>query len=180
MADESKEINNVVSSAVNNSESNSSPTTLMRDSDIKWRAKYKMAKEELETIKLTNEKETKAINEMLNKISSERDNTKQKYIEAKIESIAVSLGITDIDIVKLIKKDGISIDNNGDIVGVLETVQSFKQEKPHFFGNEKKVSSSTNAAAITDSVVKPRKASDFSQKEFDIIKKQISAGSYKF
>lgn len=164
----------------NNQEAKNLSSTFMRDSDIKWRAKYKMAREELETFKLSSEKNSKETNERINAISADRESVQNKYIEAKIESMAISQGITDVDIVKLIKRESIHLDEKGQIVGIEEAVQLFKKEKPHFFGAEKKMSSSTNAAPLSIEPIKKIRAKDLTNEEFQRAKKMIAAGKFIF
>lgn len=148
----------------------------MRDSDIKWRAKYKMTREELETVKLQSEQQAKELSERVNLTLKEKQAVESKFVDAKLESLAISAGITDVDLVKLIDKSNVKLNEAGEIIGLTEAVQAFKQAKPNFFGAEKKLSSSSNAATITESTTKPIRAMDMSKEEYEARRRKLLSG----
>lgn len=117
--------------------------------DIKWREKWKFSEAELEALKLQKEKETKELSDKLNgeisKVSEQNKILQETAIKTKIEAEAVAAGIKDLDLVSLVDKKDIKLDENGAITGVSEAIAAFKARKPDFFGADKKVSSTTNA-----------------------------------
>lgn len=148
--------------------------TKMRDSDIKWRAKYKLTKEELEDLRAKAEQEQTSLKQTIDTTLKERVRVEEKLIDAKLEAVAVSAGITDLDLVKLIDKSGLKLTETGEISGLQEAVQAFKQAKPNFFGAEKKVSSSTNAPLPSEGTPKLVRAMDMSPEEWQKQKHKIT------
>ena len=147
--------------------------TKMRDSDIKWRAKYKLTKEELEDLRAKAEQEQSSLKQTIDTTLKERVRVEEKLIDAKLEAVAVSAGITDLDLVKLIDKSNLRLTETGEISGLQEAVQAFKQAKPNFFGTEKKVSSSTNAPLPSEGTPQLVRAMDMSPEEWQKQKNKI-------
>lgn len=115
------------------------------DDSIKWRAKYKVTKEELETIKAQNDLEKKDLSSKVEATFKERQMYEEKYIDAEVKAHAVAAGIKDIEFVKLIDKGEIKLDDKGNLLGVDKAITDLKARKPDWFGSEKKLSSSNNA-----------------------------------
>jgi len=136
------------------------------DREIKWRAKYKMTKEALETTKLEAERENKQLLESINRSRQEKSNMEQQLVDAKLETMAVAAGITDLDLIKLIDKSSIKTDEQGNITGIKEAVDFFKKSKPYFFGSEKRTSSSTNIPTIQETSSKVFDAFSMTPQEF--------------
>ena len=145
----------------------------MRNSDIKFRQKYKASVAEIEDLKIQSQKEIQALKQS---VAKEKETFQQKFIDAKLEAAAVAAGITDIDLVKLINKSGLTVDESGDLQGLSEAIQAFKEAKPSFFGTEKKVSSSSNAPLPSGDSVKKVNAKDLTQEEYNRLKQQVKAG----
>jgi hypothetical protein len=61
----------------------------------------------------------------------------ERYKMAELKSLAVTLGITDPDVVKLADLSGVSVDDSGALVGGREAIEAFKASKPHFFREAK-------------------------------------------
>lgn len=115
------------------------------DDSIRWRAKYKMSKSQYEEYKLSTENEKK---ELLGKFENAQNKERvmqDKLIDAKLEAHAVAAGIKDIELVKLIDKSSLKLNEQGEVEGLADAINAFKTRKPDFFGSEKKVSSSSNA-----------------------------------
>lgn len=160
-------------------ESISAETAKMSDKDIKWRERYKNTVADLENVKISAEKEREALNASLKNLSSEQEKIRARLVDAKVEAAAVAAGITDADLVQLIVKDSIDkikIAEDGTIVGVAEAVQEFKARKPHFFGTEKKVASSTNAKVPEKEVVTKVHAKDLTDSDFELKMRQLKSG----
>jgi len=147
----------------------------MSNKDIKWRARYKEAVSELESLKASEERRSREVSEKISAVEKQREAAIQKRIDAELKASAVNAGLTDLDLIKLINKDKISIDQSGDPVGIDEVVNEFKGLKPAYFAEPKKTSSSTNAPLVSN--VPPVKTSvwGLSSEEFKSKMKQFGA-----
>ncbi|CAB4213116.1 hypothetical protein UFOVP1443_77, partial [uncultured Caudovirales phage] len=97
----------------------------MSNKDIKWRARYKEAVSELESLKASEERRYREVSEKISAVEQQREAAIQKRIDAELKASAVNAGLTDLDLIKLINKDKISIDQSGDPVGIDEVVNEF-------------------------------------------------------
>jgi hypothetical protein len=147
----------------------------MSNKDIKWRARYKEAVSELESLKASEERRYREVSEKISAVEQQREAAIQKRIDAELKASAVNAGLTDLDLIKLINKDKISIDQSGDPVGIDEVVNEFKGLKPAYFAEAKKTSSSTNTPLVSN--VPPVKTSvwGLSSEEFRSKMKQFGA-----
>ncbi|CAB4144330.1 hypothetical protein UFOVP459_27 [uncultured Caudovirales phage] len=147
----------------------------MSNKDIKWRARYKEAVSELESLKASEERRYREVSEKISAVEQQREAAIQKRIDAELKASAVNAGLTDLDLIKLINKDKISIDQSGDPVGIDEVVNEFKGLKPAYFAEAKKTSSSTNTQLVSN--VPPVKTSvwGLSSEEFKSKMKQFGA-----
>ena len=147
----------------------------MSNKDIKWRARYKEAVSELESLKASEERRYREVSEKISAVEQQREAAIQKRIDAELKASAVNAGLTDLDLIKLINKDKISIDQSGDPVGIDELVNEFKGLKPAYFAEAKKTSSSTNTPLVSN--VPPVKTSvwGLSSEEFKSKMKQFGA-----
>lgn len=60
----------------------------------------------------------------------------KRVIDAEIRSIARSLNAADAnDVLALVNKAGVSVDDDGNVIGVEEAVKALKETKPHLFKN---------------------------------------------
>lgn len=145
----------------------------MTNKDIKFRAKYKETLSELESLKASESRRQKETDEKISLMEKAKDSAIQKRIDAEIKAAAVNAGLTDLDLIKLIDRDKISIDNTGEPIGISDVVNAFKELKPAYFTEAKKVSSSTNSDLITK--VEPVKTSawDLTDEEFKAKMKQL-------
>jgi hypothetical protein len=69
-------------------------------------------------------------------IAAERskvDALKPRIIEAELKAALVGEGVLDPELVGLVGRDGITVDENGAVTGVTEAVAKFKAAKPNFF-----------------------------------------------
>lgn len=120
----------------------------MKNSDIKYRAKYKETVAELEGLKAAQERKEREAQEKMSALEKEKASATQKRIDAEIKAAAVEAGLTDLDLIKLMDKEKVSIDSSGELVGVAQLVEDFKTQKPSYFTEPKKTSSSTNAEPV--------------------------------
>jgi len=127
------------------SESKNEDVSKLSDSDIRWRAKYKGTREELENFKINAEKERKSLEEKINGFDSKVSSYEKRMIETEVKAQAISAGIKDVEFVKLVDMSTVRLDDNGNIVGADTVIKDFKTRKPDLFGAEKKFSSSSNS-----------------------------------
>jgi phosphohistidine swiveling domain-containing protein len=59
---------------------------------------------------------------------------KGKAMEAALKAAALAAGLVDVDLVPLIKKDGIVVAADGTITGIPEAIAAFKTATPSYFG----------------------------------------------
>lgn len=154
--------------------------TGMKDSDIRWRAKYKGAREEIENLKIQTEKEVRDLQQNLNSALNNKKLFEQNLIEAKLEAKAISHGIMDTELVKLIDKSNLKLNEDGSIEGLEEAINDFKSKKPNFFGSDKKSSSSKNSTftAENKSESKLIDAHSLSKEEWEKQQKRLLAGRF--
>ncbi len=57
----------------------------------------------------------------------------QPNVDAELKAAAFAAGLVDIDLVSLIKRDGITIAADGSITGIPEAIAAFKAAKPQYF-----------------------------------------------
>ncbi len=151
-------------------------TEKMKDSDIKWRAKYKSTKDELETAKVQADKEKKELASKVDNTTKERTMMEQKWVEAEMRSEAISAGLKDMELTKLIDMSGVKV-NDGKIEGLKEAIESFKSRKPEYFAGEKKTSSTSNAGMPSSSgATATKNAWDMDKKEFQSAKMKLTGG----
>jgi hypothetical protein len=115
------------------------------DDIIKWKSEYKVAKEELETTKVKSENEKTELASKIEATAKEKQMFEQKYIDSEIKAQAVAAGIKDIELVQLVPKGDIKLDEKGNVIGVEKAIADLKTRKPEWFGSEKKISSSSNS-----------------------------------
>lgn len=152
----------------------------LNDDGIKWRAKYKLTKSELEESKLTAEKEKTQLIEKVTSTQTEKKTLESRLIQAELKAQAIAAGIRDLELVKLIDLNEVKLNDSGSIEGLEKAVSDFKARKPDFFGSEKKTHSSTNANANmgTENKVAQKDARTMSDEEWKKNKAQYMAGRF--
>ena len=148
------------------------------DEDIKWRAKYKVSKEELETLKIKSDAEKQELATKAEQTEKARQVYEQKYVNAEVKAQAVTAGIKDIEFVKLIDTSEIKLDDKGNVVGVDKAISDLKTRKPDWFGTEKKVSSSNNAPFEGKEEPKKLDARTMSKEDWNKNKANYMAGQF--
>jgi len=148
------------------------------DDSIRWRSKYKVTKEELETFKAKTESEKNELSSKVEKAAKEKSMYEEKYIEAEVKAHAVAAGIKDIEFVKLIDKKEIKLDDNGNLVGVEKAITDLKARKPDWFGMDKKTSSSSNAKFAEKEQKVPTDARSMSKEEWNRNKPKFMSGQF--
>ncbi len=148
------------------------------DDSIKWRAKYKVTKEQMETEKAKADIEKQELSSKVATNEKAKQMYEQKYIDAEIKAYAVAAGIRDIEFVKLIGKDDIKLDESGNVVGVEKAISELKTRKPDWFGSEKKTSSSSNASFAEKESKVPVDARSMSQEDWKKNKSKFMSGQF--
>jgi hypothetical protein len=65
--------------------------------------------------------------------TSTANKVKQRAMDAELKAAAVTAGLRDPDLLPLIDRAGITIDDDGNVTGVQAAVDAFKAKKPEFF-----------------------------------------------
>ena len=73
-------------------------------------------------LKVENDKATARITKM-----------QQRVIESDLKAQAVAAGLEDLDLLPLLDRSGIKMDDDGNVTGVKEAIESFKAKKPDYF-----------------------------------------------
>ncbi len=73
-------------------------------------------------LKAENEKATARITKM-----------QQRVIESDLKAQAVAAGLEDMDLLPLLDRSGIKMDDDGNVTGVKEAIEAFKAKKPDYF-----------------------------------------------
>lgn len=66
-------------------------------------------------------------------------------IESEIKSLAISSGLLDLDCLPLLDSSGITLDQNGNIIGVDSALSDLKTKKPFLFSDNNNVKTSSTA-----------------------------------
>lgn len=118
-------------------------------------------------------KEGKKFEELATKAQQERDAIKSQLIASKqdnrIISEASKVGVVDIEtVLKLVDRSGITVDDNGNVIGAIEAVQALLAAKPFLKGKggAVKIGSDTNPGDGTDTGVKTFKLSQLQDPVF--------------
>lgn len=111
--------------------------------------------------------------EVAEKLEKERDEARATAqttgVNMKIQQVANKLGAVDSeDILKLIDRGNISINDDGEITGVDEAVKALAENKPHLFGEKQtmRIGSGTNPPSDATANVRRFKHSQIRQPEF--------------
>lgn len=145
----------------------------MKNSDIRYRAKYKETFAELEQMKASKEREEKELFAKMSVLEKDKNSAIQKRVDAEIKAAAVNAGLNDLDLIKLMDREKITIDANGDPSGIPELLESFKNEKPAYFSEPKKTSSSSNAEMVKAPVAARVNAWDMTKEQFEEYKRNL-------
>lgn len=118
-------------------------------------------------------KEGKKFEELATKAQQERDAIKSQLTASKqdnrIISEASKIGVVDIEtVLKLVDRSGITVDDNGNVIGAIEAVQTLLAAKPFLKGKGGvvKIGSDTNPGDGTDTGVKTFKLSQINDPIF--------------
>lgn len=60
----------------------------------------------------------------------------ERLIDKELRLAAHQAGLQDLDLLALVKRDGLSIDKDGEVVGVAEAIAAFKTSKPSYFKSD--------------------------------------------
>lgn len=149
----------------------------MSNKDIRYRAKYKETVSELETFKAAAERSAKELEAKISDALKAKEMSDSRRIEAEIKAMAVSEGLTDLDLIKLVDMSAVKIDSNGEVAGVKEAIEEFKAKKPAFFGTLKKTSTSTNSSVPGETKKESSSAFDIPKDQWDKLKRHVQTVS---
>ncbi|HEX8894460.1 MAG TPA: hypothetical protein VF783_14110 [Terriglobales bacterium] len=77
-------------------------------------------------------------------LDAEREASNRRIINAEVKAVAVSLGLQDVDAIKLIDTSTLKVDEaTGEVAGVTELLATFKTAKPYLFKEPVASTSST-------------------------------------
>ena len=108
--------------------------------------KRKKALREQEEQKRKQEEESLATQKQFKELADRRgervkaleDRVRNRAIENELQKHAVSMGLADMDLLKLVPREGIHYDDESDKVhGAKDALEIFKETKPQFFGKKK-------------------------------------------
>lgn len=150
----------------------------LSDEDIKWREKYKLNLSEREAEKLAAEKEKQTLASKAEIVIKEKTVLERQLINAKIENAAITAGINDLEFVKLIDISNVKLLEDGKIDGIEKAINDLKERKPHFFGEAKKTSSSSNAELPGDTKKTAVNAWDQKKEEWNNGKRARQTGKF--
>jgi len=58
---------------------------------------------------------------------------KNKTIDAELRAAAATAGLTDFDLLPLVNRSGVTVDDDGNVAGVQAAIDDFKTRKPEYF-----------------------------------------------
>lgn len=151
--------------------------TNLSPKDIKHRALYKSTLSELETLKANNDKTKRDFEERLKVLTQEKETANRARIDSEVKALAVSEGLSDLDLLQLVDTKSLTISENGEIVGAKEAIAEFKSKKPAFFSQPKKTNSSTNAQMPGDAKIQGASAYDLPAADWKSIMRQAQTTS---
>ena len=129
--------------------------------------------------------ETKKFEELATKRAQERDDIKSKFTQSiqdnRIITEATKIGVVDVEaVLKLVDRTNISVDDSGNVLGVIEAVQSLVVGKPYLKGKTNvTIGSATSPGADTDNGPKKFKLSQLNNPEFYRANEKDILAAYK-
>lgn len=123
----------------------------------------------------------KALSERDTQASTRIEKVRTRAINAELRAAAIAAGIMDLDLVSLVDKSKIKVDDDDNIVGVDEAIAALKASKPKFFEAEpepkKKVTGDPTPAPKKDVVVDISKLSkeDYAKRKSELRSRLRSA-----
>jgi hypothetical protein len=161
-----------VDSAINND-----MVHALREENKKWRLKYKEKNTELESFKADTDTKLKTANETAEMTARQKAVFEKKYINAELKAKAIAAGIKDVDLVKLIDISSLDLSEEGEVNGLDDAINAFKEQKPAFFGDDKRTSTSSNAPAPkSNKQTAPLDVRSLDDEEYEQAKKRLLRG----
>lgn len=155
----------------------------LRKENAKRRDQVRTLSSEVTTLKSAQEKakaETqKAVDEALKKAREEWDADQKKLgeqhsarlVNAELRSLATAAGMIDLDGLKLADASGISVNDEGVVVGADKVIEALQKSKPHLFG---KTTTSSTETPPQQSDGKKKSAKDMSAEEYTAAKSALT------
>ena len=101
--------------------------------------------------------------ELEHKLSEVEETARARLIRAELKSHAVRAGIVDLDGLKLIDTEGLSLSAAGELEGAATLISSLRKRKPWLFGD---ASSSSAATPPVSAPLKTKLATEMSNDEW--------------
>lgn len=92
------------------------------------------------------DKAREAADESNRKSKEIEERANQRIIKAELKAAAMAAGIIDLDLLSAISLDGVRMTDDGDVTGVQEAVNKYKEGKPYLFKENSKVAEDKNAS----------------------------------
>lgn len=109
----------------------------LRAEAASWRVQAQTAKAERdaadERARQATEGATRQVEEARTSQATVTNKIKQRAADAELRAAAASMGIVDTDLIPLIDRSTITVDDEGNVTGAAEAVTAFKAKKPEFF-----------------------------------------------
>lgn len=97
------------------------------------------------------------------RLRENEEHGRQKLIRAELKAHAVRAGIVDLDGLKLVETDGLTLNDSGELDGAANLMSSLKKKKPWLFGE---ANSSSTALPPPSAPLKKKLATDMSVEEW--------------
>jgi hypothetical protein len=144
--------------------------------DIKYREEFNKTSAQLTTMKVESEAKIAEMSQKVEALENSRKMSERRAIESEVKALAISEGLTDTDLLKLVDTSKVSINEAGELQGAKEAVAAFKTAKPNYFETKKKVHSSPNISVGTSDKQDKKTAFDIPEKDWKQYVKSIPHG----
>lgn len=132
----------------------------LREENKSWRTKH----QESETARKTAEDAAKAADTTSQgKIKEVQSAADQRVIRAELKAAAIKAGMVDLDGLKLADLSKVKLNDEGEVEGADELMESMKKGKPYLFGDP---SSSSSHKAPKKDEQKAKKATEMTDEEY--------------
>ena len=96
--------------------------------------------------------------------------TESRVIRSELKAEAIRAGMVDLDGLKLVETDGLTLDAKGEVAGAAELMRELRRSKPWLFGGG---SSSSTARAPAAQPPRPKRATEMSVEEWQAARAEL-------
>lgn len=75
----------------------------------------------------------KAVEQEAEKFKPVKEKLEGRILQSELKAAAVEAGLKDLDLLPLIKRDAIKLDDEGNPTGIEDAIKAFKEAKPEYF-----------------------------------------------